>query len=74
MRRLPRSRGVTVVTADFCQWGVPWKKSKCFLSSNLDLTEFADARCVGSKRGTCSRTGRGHQQLQGKDPAGQFYA
>ncbi|CAK0822068.1 unnamed protein product [Prorocentrum cordatum] len=43
--------------------------------SQADQEKLANARCVGgSKRGICSRTGRGHQQLQGKDPAGHFYA
>ncbi|CAK0827935.1 unnamed protein product [Prorocentrum cordatum] len=41
--------------------------------SQADQEKLAGARCAGSKRGICSRTGRGHQQLQGKDPAGQFY-
>jgi len=73
MRRLSRTRGFSIITTEFCQWGVPWKKSTSFLSSNLDLIELANTRCVGSKRGICSRTGRGHQQLQGKDPSGNFY-
>ncbi|CAK0871903.1 unnamed protein product [Prorocentrum cordatum] len=67
------AHGIAVVTADFCQGGVPWKKSATFLCYDLDLAELEAARCAGSKRGICKRAGLPHQQLQGKDQTGNFY-
>ena len=50
--------------ADFCQYGVPWRKRTRFLSFWVDLAPVG-ALCKACN-GVCSRTGIPHVELSGK--------
>ena len=52
----------------FCQYHAPWKKATCFLHS---LPRFQFETCH-SKNGLCSKTGKNHIILQGRDASGAF--
>jgi hypothetical protein len=72
MQHLRRRKGVRMARADFCQWGMPWRKATGLLCGVANVWRL-DRRCSGC-RGLCSRTHKPHQQLSGTDPAsGQFW-
>ena len=54
---------------DFCQFGTPWRKSTR-ISGTLEGLGEATRKCTGS---LCSRTGKPHQQLSGRNPDGVFW-
>ena len=59
---------------DFCQFGIPYRKSTTFRSFYMNPRLFAwKRRCKGSygRRSVCSRTRKRHVQLRGKHPSGQ---
>ena len=66
-KHLRRRRNVVMARADFCQWGMPWRKSTGLLCGFANPFRI-DKRCCGG-RGICSRTTKPHQQLSGIDPA-----
>ena len=71
MKHLRRRRGVRMARADFCQYGMLWRKATGLLCAFVN-TALIERRCTGC-RGICSRTGRKHVQLSGTDPkTGQF--
>jgi len=51
---------------DYCQEGLPWRKRTGLLHFHVQLSG-AVRRCVG--HGTCSRSGKPHVQLRGRDGA-----
>jgi len=56
--------------ADFCQYGMPWRKATYFLCSH-HIKEWGLLSCL-SQLGRCSVTGKKHIILQGRDAAGNF--
>ena len=67
MQHLRRRKFVRMARADFCQWGMPWRKATGLLCGFANVAPI-DRRCSGC-RGTCSRSGKPHQQLSGVDPS-----
>ena len=59
------------VVTHYCQDGMPWKKATRFRGLFMDLSAVP-RRCSGP-RGLCSRTGRPHQALEGRSPAGPLW-
>jgi len=58
---------------EFCMWGMRWRKSTGFLSTNIDLSGLAAHRCLGAKRGLCLRTGKPHLTLSGQREDGKWW-
>ena len=62
-------RGAKLICADFCAYGMPWKKSTGFLV--FGFGQFSDiAHVCQSANGRCQHTGRKHIILTGKDATG----
>ncbi len=55
-------KSVRMSRADFCQYGMPWRKATGFLTVLCDPSGI-ERQCSG--RGKCSRTGRPHVTLKG---------
>ena len=69
MKHFMRRQGVRLARADFCQWGMPWRKSAGLLCAFANIAHVG-RRCCPAKgcRGICSKSGHHHQQLSGVDP------
>ena len=65
-RSLP---GVRLVRTDQCLWGAPWRKATGLLAVWCDTLPLER---VCRTRGVCSRTGKPHEILSGKDETGVF--
>ena len=73
MQHLRQRKAVRMAWADFCQWRLPWQKSTGLLCGFCNIARV-DKRCVKCG-GLCSKTGRPHVELAGKDPkTGVFLA
>ena len=70
--QLLRRPQVSVHVTDFCQFGMPWRKSTQFAGALVNLEPLSHHRCRGS-RGTCSRTGERHVVLAGTNDQGVFW-
>ncbi len=71
---LLRFKVVSFALTEFCMWGQAWRKTTCLASYDLDLSQLAERRCVGSKRGLCKRTNKPHGDLAGLNEHGQWVA
>ena len=71
VKHLRRRSGVRMARADFCQWGMPWRKATGLLCGFCNVAKI-DRRCSGC-RGLCSKTQSPHQQLSGTDPASGLF-
>ena len=60
---LARSDEVKCMEADYCLYGMPWRKQTRLMYAHLDLAPAA-RRC-SSRKGICDRTGKRHVQLCG---------
>jgi hypothetical protein len=58
------------IDLDFCQFGELWKKPTRIMYKGIDFSPLG-LRCQTCE-GRCSRTGKKHVTLQGKDAWGQF--
>ena len=58
-------------TLHFCQYGTPWKKATTIAAFKFPRLSQAMRSCLGHG-GLCSRTGKKHFQLSGKDSSGMW--
>ena len=56
----------------YCFWGKLFKKATIFLAIHVNLSRLEFSQCKCSKRGICGFTGKPHQQLVGRNAAGQW--
>ena len=72
LRRLQGMSHVQVVVTDLCQWGTKWRKRTRFLLGNVAEDDAAGcSRLCQGEHGGCSRSGRTHLVLTGKDAHGR---
>ena len=75
MIALLKRRHVSQGICDFCQFGTPWRKSTTFVGCFVDFfpLEIRCRRVYGLEGEViCSRSGRPHVELAGKDEDGDF--
>ena len=70
IRDLFRLRGVRYVVIDQCMFGADWRKRTGLLCGNVEPEYFMDRACRTKRGGICSRTGKPHIHLTGKDSDG----
>ena len=63
--------GAKLQQLDYCQFGMPWKKSTGFCFEGLAWNGLF--RTCESKFGRCNKTHKKHIILQGKDPTGVWW-
>ena len=62
--------GVHLTRSDFCQWGARWRKSTGFITMFCQ-PRFISKTCCG--RLICTRSGKPHFRLEGKNDQGIFW-
>lgn len=67
---LRNRRDVAWSCTEMCMWGAPWRKPTAFLSANVCLRAVSEQRCA--RTALCSRTGRPHMVLSGRDARGAW--
>ena len=64
--------GAVLHQTDYCQFGMPWRKSTGLLGFGTPWLDSACLQCC-PKHGRCSRTHKRHIILSGKDSAGMWW-
>ena len=67
--QLFKRAGAVEVRVDFCQFGMPWRKSTK-LVGNLSNLLSLEAKCTGK---LCSASNKSHFRLEGRDDNGVFW-
>lgn len=71
--RLLRKKQVHQQQVEFCMFGAMWRKSTRFVSVHFGLDPLSHYRCIGARRGCCTRSGKRHFMLAGQNEAGQWW-
>lgn len=69
--KLVKGPDTQMVHIDMCQMGSPWRKATSFLAWDFPEATHLAVQCA-PKRGICSRSGRRHLHLHGRDAEGRW--
>ena len=72
---IAKHSAVTVVYADQCLFGTPWRKRTALLCGSIDPEDLKELACrCRSTGGICQRSNKRHQHFIGSDKHGQSWA